>query len=277
MKKTILILTMGLWGGWLCAQDKTNEGYNPFRHDRDEYIKTGREMYEEFLTRVCDKDLATEMIQEYNKTKSKDILYQIGYMNCDTVVPFLQNLIILDKETRYEALTLLGWRRPYQLLPFLLELSRKEDELFFINRIAITLCVMEQFEVAGSILDKVCFNVDGSVNKDCIIAYEYAGRTDLARKFYLSEWHKENDEDRKFGIALKLVEYGIYDISFSVIKEAIYSNDQNKRHSALYGLAAIATEEALQLIQISVKDSNIVVANTAKSIIETLKQNEIEK
>ena len=131
---------------------------------------------------------------------------------------------------------------------------------------------MEEFELAASILDRVCFNEDGSVNKVCIAAYEYAGRDELVRNFWLSEWKKDPDEESKFGIALKLTEYGIYDIPFSILKETLQGTDTYRRYSAIHGLAAIATEEALELIQNCMNDMDIVVANYAKFVITCLKE-----
>jgi hypothetical protein len=131
---------------------------------------------------------------------------------------------------------------------------------------------MEEFDLAASVLDQICFNEDGSVKKDCIGTYAFAGRDELVKNYYLSEWEKNLDEETKFRVALRLTEYGIYDITFPIIKQALSSNETYERVSALYGLAAIATAEAIELIQNCNNDKDIVVANTSKWIMNDLKK-----
>ena len=260
--------------------------YNPYRNPREEYIKTGRDFANSYEGINCEEEI------EYIKT-AKNIYYSdtsslssrresiigLGRINCQEVIDFLIDVLKNDTSTDlcYDVLLCLGWYRAKSTIPFLVEFSKNVD-VFFVNKIAITLCVMEEFDIAASILDRVCLNEDGSISKDCVIAYEYAGKSELTKSFWLSEWNKkDNDKDRMFGIAMKLVEHGIYDIPFPVIKETLYSTERYKRHSALSGLAAIATDEALSLIQNCINDSDVVIANHAKSIIFNLKNGRIKK
>jgi len=281
MKKIMIftILFILLINGFSQEEGK----YNRFRHSREEYIEIGRDMFDSYKDIDCDDievrvsknlDISTYYSDTSSFESKREAMHSLGHTNCPEVIDFYVDILNNDTSTvmRNDALLYLGWLRAKSSIPSLLEAAKQNNDISFVNRIAITLCVMEEFDRAASILDKVCFNGDGSVAKECIIAYAYAGRDELVKNYYLSEWEKNNNEDSKFHIALKLTEYGVYDITFSVIKEALNSTHTYKRVSALYGLAAIATEEALELIHICTSDKDIVVSNTSKSILTSLKE-----
>jgi len=259
--------------------------YNRFRHSRDEYIEIGRDLAKDYNRDIdCnDKEIRTDIIEyksifhsDTSSIKSKrDALHGLVYTNCQEVINFYVGLIKndLNQEIRKDALLYLGWLRAKSSIPSLVEVAGKENNLAFIVEIAVTLCVMEEFELAASILDRVCFNEDNSVKRICIGGYAYAGRDELVKNYYLSEWEKDIDEEQQFSIALKLTEYGVYDITFPIIKETLINSTHTyKRHSAISGLAAIATEEAIELIQNCTNDNDIVVANFAKFVMECLKE-----
>ena len=282
MKKLMIftILLVLLMAGF--AQQEGD--YNRFRHSREEYIEIGRELAKSYIRDIdCnDKEIRTDISDYksifYSDTSSveskREALHGLVYTNCQEVIDFYVDITKndLNQEIRKDALLYLGWLRAKSSIPFLLEIAKKENNLAFIVEIATTLCVMEEFELASFILDKVCFKEDGSVKKECIGTYAFVGKDELVKNFYLSEWEKDNNEEQKFEIALRLTEYGVYDITFSVIKEALFSTHTYKRHSAISGLAAIASEEALELIQSCINDNDIVVANYAKFVILCLKE-----
>ena len=264
--------------------------YNPFRHTREEFIAEGRKLLDSNIRNIdCnEKEVKSDINMSktifYSDTSSvetkRDAMRYLAYTNCQEVIDFYVGILNNDtsEEMHSDALLYLGWIRATSSIPFLLEFSKRKNDLSFLNNIAKTLCVMEEFELAGSVLDKVCFNEDGSIKAGCISAYAFAGRDVLVKNFYLSEWKKDYDEDRKFGIALRLTEYGIYDFTFSIIKEALLDTTNTyKRVSALYGLAAIATEEALELIQNCTDDKDMIVANCAKSIVVQLNKGRREE
>jgi HEAT repeat protein len=204
----------------------------------------------------------------------RDALQNLGHTNCQDVIDFYVDILNNDthNDMRCDAILYLGWLQAKSSIPFLLQAAKNDNELYFVNHIAKTLCVLEEFELAASILDRICFNEDGSVKKNCIGAYAFAGKDDIVKNYFLSEWKKDNDEERKFEIALRLTEYCIYDITFPILKEVVQGHDRYKRYSAIHGLASIATEEALELIQNCMNDEDIVVANYAKFVITCLKE-----
>ena len=255
--------------------------YNRFRHLRDEFIAVGKDLFDSYKDTDCEEartDINISKTIFYSDTSSveskRDVMRWLGHTNCQEVIDFYINILNNDpnKEIRSDAVLYLGWLRAKSSIPHLLETAKKGNDLAFVVEIAGTLCVMEEYDLAASILDRVCFNEDGTVKRMCIEVYEYAGREELTRNFWLLEWEKDNDEDRKFGIALKLVEHGIHDFTFPVIKEALLGTDRWKRYSALTKLGAIATDEALELIQGCMNDADIVIANRAKSVITSLKE-----
>jgi len=255
--------------------------YNRFRHLRDEFIAVGKDLFDSYKDTDCEEartDINISKTIFYSDTSSveskRDVMRWLGHTNCQEVIDFYINILNNDpnKEIRSDAVLYLGWLRAKSSIPHLLETAKKGNDLAFVVEIAGTLCVMEEYDMAASILDKVCFNEDGSVKKYCIGTYEYAGREKLARNFWLLEWEKDNDEDSKFGIALQLVKNGIYDITFPIIKETVLGIDRNKRKAALTALGAIATEEALELIENCMNDEDFMIASDAKFIMDCLKE-----
>lgn len=277
---------MGILSSCLISIAQFEIKYNRFRHSREEYIIITKHIFDSYNNIEIDcnekntsTDINTSKSIYYSDTASielkREALQMLSHTNCQGVIDFFVDILKngANKDLRFDAVQGLGSLRAKSSIPFLLEVAKKENDLYFVNRIAKTLCAMEEFDLAASVLDRVCFNEDGSVVSEiCISTYGYAGRDELVKNFWLSEWEKDNDEGRKLIIALKLTEYGIYDITFPVIKEAVQGTDTYKRHSAICGLAAIATEEALELIQNCMNDKDVVVANYAKFVIECLKE-----
>jgi hypothetical protein len=282
MKKLTLIISF--LGILIFANAQFEIKYNRFRHPREEYIEIKRDLAKSNNVEIdCDDEELKEDIIFYktifysdtSSVESKeDALDYLGYVNCEDVIDFYVNILKngTNRKMRLDALLYLGRLRTKSTIPLLLDVAEKVNDLYFTIEIAETLCSFEEFELAASLLDKVCFNKDGSVMKDCIGIYDHAGREEMTRNFWLSEWEKANDENSKFNIALRLTDHGIYDLPFPVLKEAILGTDTYKRHSAICGLAAIATEEALELIQNCLNDKDIVVANYAKFVIKCLKE-----
>jgi len=258
--------------------------YNRFRHSREEYIAVMRDLANDNVRNIdCNDERERTEINMcktvfYSDTSSfeskRETIQILRPTNCQEVIDFYIDILKNETDTRirHNVLECLGWTRAKSSIPFLLEVANKENDLAFVKNIARVLCVMEEFDKASFILDRLCFNEDGSVNKDCIETYAFTGKDELVKNYYLSEWEKDNDEDNKFRIALRLTEYGIYDITFSIIKENLLGTDRWKRYSALAGLGAIATEEALELIENCMDDDDIVIANYAKFVLLCLKE-----
>jgi tetratricopeptide (TPR) repeat protein len=281
MKKTILILTMGLWGGWLCAQKIPDCDYNPYQHQREEYIQTIKEFYQEFISTPCNETEAIKLIEEYHKDKQdvqrKEILNRINGMNCDTVFYFLKQQLLSDSSERgkIEWIGLIGCRNPQESVSLFSAIEEKDTSIDVKLKIAFYFCGMGEYAMAINILDKIC--TTNTMDK-CIPIYEFAGESNVARAYYLSEWNKLKPNDDNFGIAMKLAEYGIDDIAFPIIRDTLlYSNNQYRQLSALYGLASIGTEKAFQLIKSFHSNKNTLLANDSKLIFTHIDKKRREK
>jgi tetratricopeptide (TPR) repeat protein len=288
MKKTILILTMGLWGGWLCAQKIPDCDYNPYQHQHEEYLQTGREMYQDLMNSPCGDPIhMNNLLEEYNKNKNdrygKDVLYDIGRMNCDTVVPFLHHLLLTGstEEVRCDALLLLGWHRPQELVPFFLEYVKRDISPKEKIAVASVLCVMEYFDKALSVLDEYCLKME-EMNQECIWSYYMTGNNLSSINYFV---HYLNDEYYKLSAAVMLSRLGSYEQSFPIFRETIEKyaknepfkdycgNDYESRITGtLLGLARVGTEEAISLIEIQCKNKNSNISKCALGIINNLKE-----
>jgi tetratricopeptide (TPR) repeat protein len=293
IKKLIVLLWLALWGGCLCAQEISD--YNPYRQqqkEREEYLQTGREMYQDLMSRSCDQVFMNNLLEEYSKNKNnpygKDLFYDIGRMNCDTVVPFLHHLLLTDanEEVRCDALLLLGWHRPQELVPFFLEYVKRDISPKEKIAVASVLCVMEHFDKALPVLDENCMKME-EMHQNCITSYYKIGNNESARKFFSKFL---DNEFYKLSVAYYLAETGIYDQSLPIFRETIEKYEKNEPFKdyfgndsvsricvALKGLAMVGTKEAISLIGSQCQNTNSNIAKYATGILNNLKKGGSEK
>ncbi|MDR1345411.1 MAG: hypothetical protein LBK03_01735, partial [Bacteroidales bacterium] len=103
MKKTVLILTVGLWSGWLCAQEIPDCDYNPYRHK--EWREEGFEDFKNrfflwYLNDPCPEEKWKQMKEEFYAkgefpaTMNESLTYEIDNCHaCSDIVDFLEYII----------------------------------------------------------------------------------------------------------------------------------------------------------------------------------------
>jgi hypothetical protein len=99
-------------------------------------------------------------------------------------------------------------------------------------------------EKSVSILDEICYDAPLNVLATCILNYFNIGGSS-AMKFFNSHLEKE---EFKLYAALFLAQLGEHKQTFPIFAVALSSDDNYEVHTAIMGLVAIGTEEAMQLI-----------------------------
>ena len=255
------------------------QNYNPYQHAREEYIQTGKDIFESY--RYTDCKIAKEWIDKYTNMYYSDtstirntmdmVSWQV---NCPEVIDFYIDVISKDtsERVRCDAILYLGWLRAEKSIPFLMEyihnpISREKSS----NRLN-ALC-NEKYDLAINILDQFCYDENGIVIGDCIWSYYMAG-SESAIKFF--EYYFKKPESR-LGAALKLAQLGVYDKTYPVFIEALKSGDTNKMHIALNGLAAIGDKKSMRLIKEHTKNKNQFIAKRAQNILNYIEMKRREK
>jgi HEAT repeat protein len=196
-------------------------------------------------------------------------------MNCDTIIPFLRELIISDpnEEVRCDALLLLGWRHPHNEIPFLVEYAKKDISSTEKIAVAAVLSVLEAYPQALEILDKYCMETE-EINEKCIWAYYSAGNNSSSLRFF--DYYFDKPKYRVFA-ALKLAELGVYDKTYPVFVNALRSESQSVVHMAIFGLAAVGTEEAFQLLRDQTRSKDEFIARDAQFIFDYIEKHKEDK
>jgi HEAT repeat protein len=99
-------------------------------------------------------------------------------------------------------------------------------------------------EKSITILDEICYDAPLEVLATCILNYFNIGES-AAIKFFNSHLEKE---EFKLYAALFLAQLGEHKQTFPIFAAALSSEDEYEVHTAIMGLAAIGTEEAIELI-----------------------------
>ncbi|MDD4582137.1 MAG: HEAT repeat domain-containing protein [Bacteroidales bacterium] len=264
-----------------CVSAQKDKNYNPYQHAREEYIQTGKDIFESY--RYTDCEIAKEWIDKYTNMYYSDtstipkhhVIWYLGKVNCPEVIDFYIDVISKDtsERVRCDAILYLGWLRAEKSIPFLMEYIHNPISPREKVQIASTLCVMEKYDLAINILDQFCYDENGIVIGDCIWSYYMAG-SESAIKFF--EYYFKKPESR-LGAALKLAQLGVYDKTYPVFIEALKSGDTNKMHIALNGLAAIGDKKSMRLIKEHTKNKNQFIAKRAQNILNYIEMKRREK
>jgi len=99
-------------------------------------------------------------------------------------------------------------------------------------------------EQSVNLLDEICVDASVDILGSCIFNYFNLGDS-AAINFFNA--HLEKEEYRVYA-ALFLAQLGEHKTTFPIFAEALSSDDEYEVHTAIIGLAAIGTEEALDLI-----------------------------
>jgi HEAT repeat protein len=100
-------------------------------------------------------------------------------------------------------------------------------------------------EQSIAILDEICYDAPLDVLATCILNY-FKLKDSAAINFFNAHLEKE---EFKLHAALFLARLGEHKQTFPIFKAALSSDDEHEVHTAIMGLAAIGTEEALELLR----------------------------
>jgi len=269
MKKLTLITI--ILGVFIITNAQTEKENNPYRHTREEYVKTGEEFFESFQKVDCneEKEFIQNAIDEYytgvySIEEFERISSFLGKMYCPKTISFFEEVVKTDtsEKIRCDAMQKLGWLRAKTAVSILLNQLNKDISDYERACIGSSLTIIGEWELAIPVLNSVCFCKDYDIQNKCLWSYYVIGNEPAVSYFnYFFEF-----SESKLWAAHYLAELGEYEKTFPVFVEAISSG--TGINTALYGLAAIGTEEAFQLIREQTQNKNEMIAKTAKWILQ---------
>jgi hypothetical protein len=272
MKK--LILSLIILGGVLRSNAQTQEesDYNPYRYEE---WKTSNEQayaqeHQEFLAKECDALELQAFIEKYNVSKDIQFLYVIGEYNCSKIIDFAIDLIKTspDKEARKMAIVMLGYRRYYDASQLLLNYVKNDISSDEKITIAKTLISLNRKIEALEILDCNCYNMN-EMDDNCIWTYFDSFDKSTAIKYFEYYFNKP---ETQLEAACWLARLGVYNKTFPLFIEYLKNSTAYSRGTeyALGGLAAIGTEEALDIIEQYAKNDTSLIGRTATIILDNI-------
>jgi hypothetical protein len=258
-----------------------NKDYNPYKYAREEFILSCLEVRISYETtdycengkKLIEKFYEVDLIAS-DKEKC-EFISDISLHQCQETYEFLETQIKNNssEKVRCDAIVLLAWSLNLDYLPCILEYA-KRDSLTIQEKLALGGAFMiygvyttnsELKEKSVKFLDGVCYE-DPSLETYayCDACYLKLGGK-AALDFYTSRFEQQEKFER-LSAAVALAKLGEYDKTFPIFEEAISSG--TGINAALYGLAAIGTEEAFQLIKEQTRNKNEMIAKTAKRILQ---------
>lgn len=277
------------------TQKKVDNDYNPYQHQREDYNRRALELMQEGESEDCEKlkdaiDEYYERVEYMHETKEHvDFFYalaSISKFQCPEAYDFIKNIIKTDtsEKLRYDAILFLAQMRSPKSIPFLQEHLKKEDlshkERFAVaaafSRIGVHNNLQDIINEAIKILDELCYDYKYGVVYNCIWEYYSIGGQPALDFFY---YHLERENSR-ISAAHKLAQLGglkEYEATFPIFVEALHNGDETDIHIAIFGLAAIGTEEAFELIREQTKSENKFIASQAKWIFTRIDQKRRDK
>ncbi len=258
------------------------KNYNPYQHVREEYIQTGKEMFESYRYTDCEKNqewIETHTNLYYSDTSTipkHHVIWYLGKVNCPEVIDFYMDVISKDtsEKVRCDAIMYLGWLRAEKSISFLTTYAYQTKSFKEKNQIASTLCVIGKYDLALDILDSFCYDENGILKEYCIGVYSFAGSKKVI-KFYKNEFKKP---ERRLSAAGNLAKWGVcHGKTYPVFIEALKSRDTNEMQSALYGLAAIGDKKSMRIIKEYTTNENKVIAKQAQFILQYIEWQRAEK
>jgi len=282
MKKVMLIIM--IMGTLIISNAQTDCDYNPYSYKEKQAAqkRISIEGYQELIAKECDTSLLRTSIERYNSTKdvipeSIFDLYTIAGCNCPEIIDFAIDLIVNspDKEARKFAIGMLGFRKNYNAIPLLLNHVKKDispDEKIIV---AITLAALDRKTEALEILNGNCYALD-DMNNDCILCYVIFFDQLTAINYFEYYFNKP---ETQLEAACWLAMCGVSDKTFPLFVEFLKNNTTYERGTSysLVGLAAIGTEEALEIIRQQTKNNTYLIARSATLIFDRLMKERSEK
>jgi hypothetical protein len=245
--------------------------YNPYRYEEWKIIteQVYAEIYQEFSVKKCDILQLERLIEDYNTTKDIQYLHTINAnYNCSKVIDYAIDLIKTshEEEARKIAIGMLGFRKHYEAIPLLLNHVKKDissDEKIVI---ATTLAILGRKTEALDILNCNCYSMD-YMNNTCV--YNYFHLFDKITAINYFDYYFNNPQTQ-VEAASWLARLGICDKTFSVFVKFLKTNTTYQRETEyiFVGLAAIGTEEALELIRKYAKREESLISQSAVNILD---------
>jgi hypothetical protein len=277
MKKiTLIIMILGIL---IIANAQTENDNSWYRYNGRRAIQEQirAEQYQEFLAKTCDTLELQAGIENYNKTKFNQNLWDIWDCNCPEVFDFALDLINTssDGDARKLAIEMLGYRRYPDAIPLLLNHIKKDispKEKIAIGR---ALAFLDRKTEALNILDCNCYNMDG-MDYDCVDTYFYFFDQSIAIKYFEYYFNKP---ETQLKAACWLAICGIDDKTFPLFVEYLENNTTYERETvySLVGLAAIGTEEAIEIIKKCTMKDRTLSSDTAARILDRIMEERREK
>jgi hypothetical protein len=278
MKKVIISLI--LVGAVLTAFAQTEDNYNPYRYEEWKTESEQDYVYiaQKFLLKECDSLELQAQIEKYNTTNNTQVLQTICWdYNCSEVIDFAIDLITTssNEKARQIAIVLLGFRKYYDAIPLLLDHVKKEilyDEKI---TVASTLATLGRKTEALEILECNCYTMD-YMDDECINSYFYSFDQSTAIKYFDYYFNKP---ETQLEAACWLARCGIYDKTFPLFVEFLKNNTTYERATSysLVGLAAIGTEDAIEIIKQQTKNNIYLIARSATLILDRIEKGRREE
>jgi hypothetical protein len=232
---------------------------HPYEYAQEELFLTSFGVRERYESEDCAT--ARELIGRFHNADAKGddnekykLMRAISFFQCGESYTFFENQIkkSLFETDRCHAIMFLAWMTNHEYLPVILEYAKKK-KLSIEEKTAIATAFMV-FGVHGaypdlkeksiSLLDEICYDAPVDVLATCILSY-FNIEGYPAIKFFNSQLEQE---EFKLYAALFLAQLGEHKQTFPIFAAALSSEDNYEVHTAIMGLAAIGTDEAMQLV-----------------------------
>jgi len=186
--------------------------------------------------------------------EKQNAMRAVSFFQCEESYIFFENIITKSvvETDRCQAIKFLSWMLEPDYLPVILEYSKRK-ELSTEEKAAVATAFMvfgvhgsypELKEKSVSLLDEICYDAPFDVLATCIVNY-FNLKDSAALNFFNAQLE---NEEFKLQAALFWARLGEHKQTFPIFAAALDSNDEYEVHTAVLGLAAIGTEEAIELI-----------------------------
>jgi len=232
--------------------------YNPYEYAEEDIFLTSKGIRNRYESDDCAA--ARAFIGRFNNTDPKgdeeenyDYLRAISFFQCEESYTFFENIIwnsTVETE-RCQAIMFLARMLNPDYLPTILEYAKKRNlSIHEKAAVATALTVLRSYDLtvlteqAVSLLDEICYNAPTDILANCILNYFNLGDS-TAVSFFNAQLQKE---EYRLYAAYFLARLGEHKQTFPIFAAALSSDDEYEVHKAIMGLAAINTEEAIELI-----------------------------
>jgi hypothetical protein len=271
MKRIVLLVGFTLLYAYTAFAQKDCD-YNPYQHQREEYLRISLELYHEYVTDIdCAsiEDIVQYCTTEYLIANSLNqklyLLTAISYKNCPKAFDLLEYIISHDESEyiRCQAIELLGTTGGTQRSSFLLDYATKDISVYERLTIAFALSLFIPADTLLNIVDSICFTSEDSICEKCSIVYYIIGGYHAINYF---EYLLDKPMYRMYA-ALQLAILGEYEKTKPIFLQALKSDNEDEIKASLAGLAAIGTEEDMEIIKQHTRSENPNIAKRASNIL----------